>query len=67
MVRPISTGMWIYLLTMASIRGIKSMLFRPPVLSDEELKEMIKDDHYLNAKPVTFYTEKLDHGTFYGS
>lgn len=24
-------------------------------------------EHYLTAKPVTFYTEKLSHGTFYGS
>jgi len=54
---------------MDSIRGMDgfTMIYRPPISKDDELKKAIESDHYLSSKPITFYTEKLDHGTFYGS
>jgi len=38
-----------------------------PLATKEELQNMLKKENYATAKPITFYTEKVNDGVYYNS
>ena len=42
-------------------------LISVPLASDEQLSSVLKKENYGTAKPITFYTTKLNDGLIYGS
>lgn len=45
----------------------QGFLERPQITSNQELKQLLPEGSYLNQQPITFYTEKVNDGTFYMS
>lgn len=51
----------------ASLTNLSHVHCRTPVLPDSELKKLIKVENYVTDRPITFYTEKMQDGTYYAS